>query len=97
MAHSHFYFNAIEAGVSGIISFSTGTTSSGSSGAVSFASGTSAGGKGGDISIVVGEGNTAAGGDISLLLVQVRVQRAAACIHLGRAVVHLVEPWFCRL
>ena len=56
--------NAGTTGVSGELTFSTGTTSSGSSGSISIGTGSASGGKGGDITIKVGDGNTLDGASI---------------------------------
>ena len=58
--------NAGTTGVSGELTFSTGTSSSGSSGSISIGTGSASGGKGGDITIKVGDGNTLDGGHLSL-------------------------------
>ena len=57
--------NAGSNGVSGHLTFSSGTTSSGSSGELKVGTGTATKGKGGSISITVGTGNTIAGGVVT--------------------------------
>ena len=58
--------NAGTTGVSGALTFSSGTTSSGSSGELRIGTGTAVKGKGGSISITVGTGTTLAGGVLTL-------------------------------
>ena len=58
--------NAGATGVSGHLTFSSGTTSSASSGELRIGTGTATKGKGGSISITVGNGDTVAGGVLTL-------------------------------
>jgi len=60
-------FNAGSNGVSGVLTFSSGTTSKGNSGAVMIGSGQAATGNGGVVSITVGSGNKNAGGALSIV------------------------------
>ena len=55
-----------DAGVSGVLYMSSGTTSSGSSGSISIGSGAATAGKAGVISITVGSGNSGAGGPVTV-------------------------------
>ena len=56
--------NAGTSGVSGLMSYSTGTTSAGTSGMIKLETGTATGGKGGDVQLLVGTGNQGVGGDV---------------------------------
>merc|ERR1711871_180481 len=58
--------DAGDAGISGALVFSSGTTSSGSSGSLSIGSGHAVGGKGGAITVTVGDGNVGTAGAISI-------------------------------
>merc|ERR1719261_1543158 len=59
-------FNAGNNGVSGRLSFSSGTASVGNSGSISMGSGASTNGKAGSIRVSVGAGNTGDGGGVWL-------------------------------
>ncbi len=58
--------NAGTKGVSGMLAFISGTTSSGTSGSITMATGKAVNGKGGDILVSIGSGNAGNGGDILL-------------------------------
>ena len=59
--------NAGHAGVSGALTFSSGTTSAGNSGVLMFGTGSATGGKGGQVHIAVGSGNSGTGGNMQIL------------------------------
>merc|ERR1711871_1287093 len=58
--------NAGDSGVSGALTFATGTTSNGDSGDIAISSGSAASGKGGSISVTVGQSSVGPGGSITM-------------------------------